>query len=371
MQLKLEKLQKIANDVLREEKKLEALKKELTRSIGPVVVTNYGLKVMAETANDHLDVILMSGKIPGPINISVLEKFITSNEPAARRLVARLLPESFVRRMMHDSDEYVRHVVAERLSSYDVKLMLKKHPNDDHLVSIYGKKKLQEAGIANPVISDEEFDVNGDVPLSTFNASEDHPGMTDSWYDSLARDFIKNYGLNLENNWEEKSVKSYCNSMKSQGVEVDSEKLIKTIYDYLDQRDENMLLTTVSNLRKSQDIDEVFIPVISNEVDQVKKLMQENATGQSYIHSFEELFQVKKEHVENPGKKAGIYESYSRITVPSTGILPSGKIREVDERALDKYVKCWNSQRRIRNQPYQISWCPGDKNEVRFFVGLS
>lgn len=371
MQLKLEDLQKLVGKVVNKEKNVEALKEELTRAIGPIVVTDYGIKVMAESANDHLDVIKLSGRQPGHIKTSLLTKFMKHEEPTVRRLIARLLPESSLKSMMNDSDPQVRWTVAERLPAYYAKQMHRMHTSDDQLLTIYRKKKIQEAGLPAPVIDDEEFDLRGDGPMGDTARYEDHPGITDTVYSSYARDFIKTYGLALEGDWEETAAKGYLNALASQGIDFDKEKFLNLIYDYCEQRNKNMLSQTAESLRKSEDLDEVFIPIISEKMDPVTQLVQEKFVGKSYIQRFEDLFEVRKGEVENPGKKLKINENHATLLAPVSAKLPIGILREVDERALQFYVRCWNSQRKLKNQPYRLSWAPSMLGEINFRVELT
>lgn len=370
MQLKLNKLQKIVKNVISEEKHVNALKRELTATIGPVVVTEYGLKVMAESANDQLDVMLRTGRRPSTGSVGVLTKFMSSDEPEVRRLVARLLPESFVKKMMLDSDASVRLAAAERLSSCFIKEVLRRYPDDDQLHAVYQQKKIVEAGIALPRVVDDEFDIHGDGPLGDTARYDDHPGATDVAYDTLAYDFIKQYGLNMEGNWEEKSVKNYCHAMNSQGYDIDEEKFLKKIYDLLDQRNENMLKSTATKLRKSEDLDEAVMPILPETKDPVVVLFESKNHSDLYMRSFEKLFRVRRGEVDNPGRRFSINESYAKLVVPRSAELPSFILREVDEKALDHYVKCWNRRRQQLDQQYFLSWSILKENKIVFTVGL-
>ena len=375
MKLRLDKLQKIVKNVVNEEKRYDLLKEEITRALGPVVVTTHGPRLMAETANDRLDVMLRCNNQIGPTKTSVLVKFINSDEPQVRRLVARLLPESFLRKMMFDSDQSVRWSVAERLPSNMIAEMVKRWPSDDHLRTVYRSKKLFEAGLPSPKLSDEEFDINGEKPLGDTARYDEHPGMTDLVYDSLARDFVKQYGRTLETHWEETAARTYANGMKSQGVEVDTQKLIDAIYELLSKRDEksleeNVFKSLAATLREADTMEAPYMPVIEERIDKVDALINSRASSSEYIHDFENLFKVSKSSVHNIGKGQGINENFSRVIVPSEATLPTRNLRPTDERALDMYVRNWNRQRQLRNQPYKLSWSPGGRDKVTFQLGL-
>lgn len=376
MHLKLEELQKLVTKVVKEEKRYDSLKEEVSRVVGPVVVTTHDLKLMAETANNHLDVLVRSGKQITPARTSVLLKFIDSGEPEVRRLIARLLPESFVRKMRFDANHAVRWAVAERLPAKIIAEMVKQFPSDDQLRTIYKSKKLYEAGLPSPKLADEEFDINGEKPLGDTAHYDDHPGMTDVWYDSLAREIVTKYGHTIETNWEEKAVDNYANGMKSQGVELDSEKLLDAIYDYLAKREENTLKEgtlrrIAASLRDEDTLDAPFMPVIGEGKDVVNSLLRSQVSPAEYIQQFESTFSVTKASVNNIGRKQGINENFARVIVPVEAILPAGTLRPNDEKALDTYTKSWNRQRQLRNQPYRLSWTPGTRGKVSFQLGLT
>jgi hypothetical protein len=376
MHLKLEKLQKIVKNAIKDEKRGDLLKEEITRVVGPVVVTTVDLRLMAETANKHLDVLMKSGKRINPAKTSILLKFIDSSESEVRRLVARLLPESFVKRMMFDTSRSVRLAVAERLTSGLVFEMVKKWPSDDQLASTYRQKKLYEQGLPSPKLNDEEFDINGEEPLGDTAMYDDHPGMTDAWYDSLARKLVNQCGSTIESNWEEKLVDAYVNGHKSQGYEIDSQKLLDAVYDHLSSRDkksleENTLQKIVANLREEELMNTDVMPVINESIDVVDSLVKSNVSPAEYIQKFESVFSVTKTAVPNIGRKQGINENFARVIVPSNAMLPVSSFRSVDEKAIDLYVGSWNRQRQLRNQPYRLSWSPNGKNKISFHLGLS
>ena len=377
MQLKLEKLQKVVKKVINEEKHFDALKDELTRALGPTVVTTHGLRIMSESANDCLDVVLRTGRQPEAIKTAVLLKFIGSKDPETRRLVARLLPESFIRKMIFDSDFSVRVAAANRLPSLYIKEAIKRNPSDDELLSAYRQKKLHEAGVPTPKLLAAPLDIYGEEPLGDTAKYEDHPGLTDQWYDSLARDLIKMYGKNLEANWEENAVRNYVNGQASQGIEVDKDKLLDAVYDLLSQREknslemnENSLSAIIKNLRNEDVMESVVMPIIPETFDPIKSLVQKSTSPSEYIKNFESLFSVMKIPVENPGRKQGINENAARIVAPASARFPSAHVAAIDEKAVDMYVRHWNSQRQLRNQPYKISWMPSGKKGISFNLGI-
>jgi hypothetical protein len=391
MQLKLEKLQKVASKVVNEEKRIEAFKTEVRNAIGPTVLVTHSLKLMAESANDQLDVLEKTGRSPGPVKTSTLLKFANSDIPVVRKLVARLLPEALVQKMMFDMSPAVRAAVANRLPRNLVVEMVRRFPADDQLMAVSQQKKLQESGLPTPKVVEKHFDLYGEFPLSDAYEGVEDPGFTDAWYDTQAHKIINGptaYGNNLEGNWEEKTVDRLVDSYKSQGIEVDYDKLLKAVYKHMEIRDksaivastmpktakddmqENALKSIVSNLRFMSNYNPDVMPILEEKIDPVSDLLETKTFPSSYMKSFEDLFQVKKGSVANPGKSMGINENYSKLIVPVEATLPSQTMRQVDEKAVDVYVKHWNSRRNLMQQPYRLKWHPVESNTVRFQVEL-
>lgn len=359
MSLKLGKLRREANKVVLEEKSINLLRQELVRSLGPTIVTSYGLKIMAESANDRLDLMEKTGRSPDPVNTSLLIKLSDSSLSEARKLAARLLPERFLERFLRDKDSSVRAATARRLPYVVVKEMVDLHPNDDQLLSIYREKKIVES---KKLIDKDSFDMYGDIVMGDAEEVE-HPGLTDTWYDTTARKLISSYGNNLERQWEEVAVTRYCDSMKSQGVEVDKQKLLDCVYDHLSTRD---------NLALEESFDRVnFMPAFDEEIhNPVKELVESNRSPTDYMKLFEKVFNVVKMPMDNPGKKIGIYENFSRITCPAYAVIPTQGLGFLEEKALDTYVRHWTSMQKLSGGSYKMSWAPYSDSKVRFHVGV-
>ena len=391
MQLKLEKLQKVASKVVNEEKRIEAFKTEVRNAVGPTVLVTHGLKLMAESANNQLDVLEKTGRSPGPVKTSTLLRFVNSDIPVVRKLVARLLPEALVQKMMFDVSPAVRAAVANRLPRNLVVEMVKRFPADDQLMSISQQKKLQEAGLPTPKAAEKHFDLYGEFPLGDAYDGIEHPGFTDAWYDTQAHKIINGptaYGNNLEGNWEEKTVDRLVDSYKSQGIEVDYDKLLKSVYKHMEIRDKSAIIASampktakddidesalkniVANLRFMSDYNPDVMPIVEEKDDPVRNLLESKTIPSSYMKSFEDLFQVKKGPVVNPGKLMGINENYSKLIAPIEATLPAQTMRQSDEKAVDAYVKHWNSRRNLMQQPYRLKWHPAETNTIRFQVEL-
>lgn len=373
MGLKLKELQKVVNKVVKNERSVEALQEEVLRVLGPTILTSRGLSRMAESANDRLDILEVSGRACSQVKPSLLVKFVNSDSVEVRRLVARLLPENFLRLLAKDSDPSVREAVAKRLPLSLVKEMTKRFPQDDTLRTIHRSRSLVEAGLPNPKIVDEPFDMYGEKSMRDAVRDLDPLELSDTWYDSLARKIIKLYGGNIERQWEEIAVKRYCDSMKSMGVEVDHEKLLDAIYDLLEKRDEEILgegtLRNLASRLRSEEI--AVMPIISESVDPVKELISSGYTTREYIERFEENFDVQYAKSLNPAYKM-LAEGPEKVSHPATVKLPQSSFRNVEERALDTYVDAWNTRESFHGAPYRLRWShhPEVVNMVNFHLEL-
>jgi hypothetical protein len=358
MALKLQELQKIVKSVVKEEKNAEVLREEVTRVLGPTVLTTRGLERMAESANDRLDVLDAMNRAYDQIKPSVLLKFIDSNSADVRKLVARLLPENFLKPLMKDPSPEVRGTVARRLSHGLVKEMVRRFPNDDNLRSIEKTKRLMEKGLPSPKIEEEYFDMYGEEPLGNAYDDVEHPGLTDAWYDTLALKIFNMYGRNIESQWEEDTVHRYVDSISSMHVDVDREKLLKKVYELLDSRDEKVVKeSTLKNLAARLRLeDEEVMPVIPETVDPVEEMLSSRLSNHEYVSRFEKTFFVEHKATKTPDYLNEICEGTGIVFHPAQAKIPSQSLRPIDERALDTYVKAWNFKE--SKSLYRLTWSP-------------
>ena len=351
MGLKLGQLRQAAQKVIDEEKSVGIFGRELTRVLGPTVVTTYGLKIMAESANNKLDILQQQERTPGQIATSLLLKFVDSDLREVRKLVARLLPESFLHKLMNDKDYGVRSAVAVRLPSYLIKEMVQKNPSDDQLTSIYRQKKLEEK---KQLMKNNGHGHVFDAAHGVHSKGNTEQELTDPWYTTLAFKIVTQYGNNIEGQWEESAVKSFCDTMKLQDIEVDQQKLLDCVYEYLANRDE-------AALEESVNLDVAFMPILPDVVDPVKQLIESRVSPAEYMKKFEELFCVK----------CGIHESFKRVSAPASALLPDSMLRSTEEKALDLYVRNWNNSQSLKGSPYILSWSPSAiYNRVNFTLGV-
>lgn len=360
MGLKLNELQKVVRNVVKKERNIDTLRGEIVRTLGPTILVSRGLERMAESANERLDILEATDKPYQQIRPALLLKFIDSDSPEVRKLVARLLPESFLKVFMKDSDPSVRAITARRLPLNLVSEMVRRFPKDDTLRDIAKMKRLVEAGLPDPEIEDEEFDMYGEEPIGDVFGDIDYPDLTDAWYDTTALKIINMYGRNIEEQWEEATVHQYVDSMASMGVEVDREKLFDAVYDLLQTRadvvlEENSLSSIAKRLRLE---DTNVMPIISESVDPVQQLLSFKTSPSEYIKKFEEVFSVKYTMSMNPASIV-MSEGPAKIRHPASAVLLDNSIRSIDERAVDVYVDAWNSKNSVKGETYyRLSWSP-------------
>jgi len=364
---KLGKIQQAALEVVEEEKHNNLLGRELTRTLGPTILTNHGVALMAESANKRLDVFEFYDKKPEKIDVKVLLKHADSPNAEVRRLVARLLPENMLNRFVSDNNRGVRLVVAKRLPVHLVETMVKNYPNDEQLEFTL-RQRLSEA-------SDEYFDIYGDKRLGEIEKSVEHSGLTDEWYENQARKIVTTYGGFIEHPWEEKSVSQFTNGLKSQGIDVDQEKLLNCVYELLNARSdaalgESIFKKMVKKLNEQADMEAPVMPILSEEKSEIEELLEARLSPSEFVAQFENVFSVVKSSVPNPGSSLGINENFSRVKCPASAIVPGNFVGSREESALDTYVKHWNSIQKLKGNPYYLSWSPLRGNKVGFTLGV-
>lgn len=374
MGLKLKELQRVINNVVKEEKNFKFLCEEIVKVFGPTILTSKGLNCMARDVNNRLDIFEITGVTPENINTSLLLNFAKSDFFEVRKLVVRLIPENFLKLFIKDSHPTVRFAVAKRLPYRLVKEMIGHHPFDKGLKTIERAKRITEAGLPTPDVSDKEFDLYGDESIKTMIGTIDFSDLTDTWYETTALKIINSHGVNIDKQWEELAVKRYVASMASMGVEVNYEKLLDVVYDLLTSRedkvlDEGLLKSIVLRLRMDE---AVVMPIIPESIDLVETLTLKKLSSSEYIQKFEEIFSVKYVTTLSPAYHI-LCEGSKKITYPARTTLLQNSIRNIDERALDLYVTSWNSRNSIQtNAPYKLTWLPSStvKNFINFHLEL-
>lgn len=374
MRLKLNELQREVKKLIKEEKNADTLAAELTRSLGPTILTTHGIRLMAESVNNRLDYLDQIGKNPSRPKVSLLLRFADSGDSEVRKMVARLLPENFLRSMMWDRNSSVRSAVARRLPASMIREMCKRFPSDDQLVAIEKQKRLHEAGLPNPELEDEEFDMYGDINVGKV---EDDTKLSNAWYDTMAHKIILQYGGNIEGHWEELAVARYCRSVDPLQQNIDHLKLYKTVKDKLaaaekEALEENISLKSIAKRLLEEEAAENIsvMPVISESIDPLRSLVESRKTSSDYMQEFESIFAVKKFFLENPARRMGLFEGHAQVLCPVTAFSPSRSLDVLEENALDMYVKYWNSQHTLQGGNNILSWYPHPEQQGKISFNL-
>lgn len=364
MHLRLEELQRVVKKTIKEEKSYGAVREELFRVLGPSVMVSTNCAKVAEAANEQLDLLEATGRSPrrNQFKFSVILEAASCPSAEVRKIAARLLPERIVARLIVDPSSKVRCAAARRLPYEVVKEGLRRYPGDDQLRTIARDRKITEAGIPTPKVVEEPFDMYGDVPVG--RGPQVEKDVQDTWYDRLAYKLCKEYGSNLERQWEEiLATRVVASHYATSGIKLDRDKLLNAIYKCLEARDEAVLeegslRSIAARLRSESHLDESAMPVIETKTDEIGELLESSLSSSQYVERAEKVFCVKKSSVPAGIKKYRIGEGVSGETmIPVKGKAPNG-IDARSERALDAYVEHWNKQQSIRGEPYRLSWSP-------------
>lgn len=382
MHLKLDTLQKVVKKAIEDEKAAMALKTEITRVLGPVVVSEGKLSTVVAEANDRLDVLDRTGRTGGlsfrPASIAA---FLNDANPEVRKFAVRVLPESFLRKMVVDRDPAVRAAVAARLSLQDVRSMIKRFPKDDQLRSIFRqKRKLAEAGLAKPTVEPMGHDPVEDAErMGDDSRSMPGPELSETWYHEQAMRFLYDYGRNIEYAWEENAVHRFCASLKSSFMfEIDEEKLLKVIKGLIEEKEDkafesNPLKETLSWLEAQDELEmlvENTLPEMVEVTDPVAELVREGLTSEQLLSRAAEVFQVRESMLPLGIRKHRLGEGNAKQTlVPCVGRLPHRfGFRPVDERALDSFCEAWTRRQQIMGEPLRLEWVthPSEEGKIGF-----
>jgi len=379
MRVKLGELQKIVDRTLAEERSIDALREEISRVLGPSVITNVKLDQLAEGANYRLDVFEHTGRGPRTsFKASVMMKFIDSKSVEARRLAVRTLPVSYTSKFKNDADPSVRHAAARLLPLDSLKEMLKKTPHDDELRQITRQRYLAEAGVKTP----EKHPLGTDVPGEAErlgDAVKQHPGpeLSEQYYATLANKLIKDYGGNIEGQWEAPAAHRYCASVKATShVDIDEQKLYDAIMKELEEKDDRTLerysLKEVAQRLLESDSHEM--PLYTEEIDPSRELLESDVSSAEYVKRAMSVFNVRESVMPRSLRKYRLAEGrQGEIRIPCMGKVPGARgISRVDEQALDRFIKSWNDVQLTTGEPIHIDWShnPSGLGLVSFNVEL-
>lgn len=382
MHLKLEELQRVAKETIKEEQNNKSLREELFRVLGPSVMVSKNCEKVTIAANEQLD-LLESLNRPVDRNefkTSVLIEAAKSKFSSARKIAARLLPERIAVRLLTDPSSSVRCAAARRSPYILVKEAFKRFPNDDQLRTITREKRLHEAGLAVPEVVDEPFDMYGEEPLGASVKQKITGDLPDTWYERLAHKICSEYGGNLEGQWEEIiATRIVASHFSTTGVRLDRDKLLKLIYDCIKTREDAVLeegsLKSISaRLMRESYLDEAVLTIHDEERNNpVADLLESNFSSAQYVEEAEKLFLIRKSIVPAGIKKYRLGEgSHVETMIPVNGKIPGDKMDATSESALDRYVESWNKRQAISGEPYVLSWGPHGSgiNMVGFHLQL-
>ena len=372
MRLKIKQLQRAVKITVNENKATSVLKNEITRVFGPIINTDVHIIELARSVNERVNVITRAGRTYGVIKPSALLNLMNHKSSDVRKMVALLIPESFLHKLANDKNMLVLEAVARRAPFKVVKSIVKSNPLNYNVIDTYRERLLEAKATLKS--SDDKY-----VPLGEPVRALDVPDLTDEWYNDVATDMIDMYGRGPEYGWEEKAVIGYCRHTKAtNGVEVDYDKLLKAVFDISDAKDDKIisLKEIAARLRYEDSVDElnetVIMPALPEEVyDPVVELYESNNIGEhSYVEKFSKIFNVKKTFLPEKFKRQRILEGYNtKILIPCVATMPfNEKLVEKHEIAIDKFVKSWNKIN--RTQQLELSWAqnPGSISKVNFFV---
>lgn len=356
-------LKRVMSQTLAEEKAADALREEISKAFGPPVNTDVKIEIMAEEANDRLDLFERTGRsLSYGVKPSLLLKF--SNHPSSevRRLVSRLLPEGFISRFISDKSSAVIHEIAKRIPLREVKALIKRRSGDDQLLTIYKERLLKE---------NSELPRVGETLKGNVKAGLAIPELSDSWYEQMAFNALSDYGVEhggpLENSWDETFVKRYCASLKSTtGIECDPERLWSSIQELLKEREEESLL---KNKLKSAAKRVFETKNVKPKKDSVRDLLEVRCGNAQFVDLFCEIFSVKESSLSGSLFRAQLSEGKStEFGIPYYAHLPAGyKFSPLIEKAVDRFVRSWNGIRAQHGDIVRINWMPHtDSHIIRF-----
>lgn len=380
MPLRFRELQSVAAKAIEEERITQSLVKEVRRVLGPSAYVDGTLKEVAEAAIYRLDVLERTGRnLDANFNRGLMLRLSTSADPTVRRLAARTLPVNDIFSMAGDHHQGVRVEAAKRLPVKLVKEMAARYPGDDAVGNVL-KARLHEAGLPQPKVNKEEFDIYGKKRLGSTKQQGVEEKLSDAYYKTLAKKIILDYSGNLENTWEEIAVHRYVASSKAtSGVEIDEIKLYKEVKKMLRDREDAKLEKAKSSLKeiaqrlRTEDLNE-SLDIAASEVDPVEDLLNAGLSAADYVNKANVVFNVKESTLPPGIRKYKLAEGQAASqSVPCIGRLPHGLgFRSIDEKALDAYCTHWTARQALQGEPLRLEWSthPDEVNKFSFNVVL-
>lgn len=375
MKLKLKHLQSIVKDALYEAKSIDALKNETKRVLGPIMNVEVGMIELAESINDRLDVIELTGRQRGQFKTSVVTKFMKHKNSEVRAMSARLLPENIINSMINDKSPKVRHVIARRAKLNVVKEMMRKFPNDEEIRIIYSQRKIDLTEASN---NENEFEMYAEEALGDASKTyDDDDDLSDVWYTNKAREIYSDYAHHneIDVNWG-RVINGFCDSTKATShVEINKKKLHSALKELIKEKEDKLIGESKYDrfdfeILKENSHETVF-PVIEETIDPVRDILNETNTNQ--IERIKTLFNITEGAISNDVKRYFAGEPISTTVVPVSATLPHRHgIRHMDERVIDMFVESWNLKQIHKKEPFELSWVqdPQEFNKISFKVSI-
>lgn len=328
MRLKITDLQRVVKEAVQEKKAEAEFCNEIKTAFGATVIISDELETLAEQANYRLDVLERTGRKEYiKFSADVAARMAEHKNPVVRKLVARVLPASMIGKLVFDKDDSVRFAALSKSSASVVREATRKYPGDYEIKGLYESKILLE---------------REDSALKS--AAKSPPGedfMSDGWYERTARKLVQDYGRTLDTGWVPNAVNQVCMSMRSVNrFNVDPYKLLKTVVEVISDSEEERL----ERLELNENVD-LNLEASDENKDLVAELVKSKLSSAEYIKKADSVFHVKL--------------SMNESRLPASAVLPYGSSpRFIDERALDTYVRHWNTRLSLNGKPYSLSWTP-------------
>jgi hypothetical protein len=364
MKLEIKHLKDIARNVIVEKKMERVLRQEAAHTFGSRLIESTELEVLAEQVNDLLETFKASGKsVDSKFTTTSLLAFVDNPSVEVRAMIARLLPEGMLPKMVNDKSDVVRHVVASRVGINHLIEMCKRHPSDDQLSLIREERKVEST-----------LSLYHDKPMGSLARSMPLD-LSDLWYQTTARKIIQDHGaftrtpVSLERHWNPLAVKRFVESMRvSSGTEIDEKKLQAAVDEQITEIDENWEgaekvrfssfkeakeYLTKAALEESVMSTPVMVVLEEQESDSLKNLLSSSFTSSEFRKVFESLFHVQFGPPAGDLKKHLIAEGLVQSSlIPKRSKIPEGRVDQIAESVIDRYVRDWNNN----SVNVQINW---------------
>lgn len=368
--LQINKLRSIAKDTIF----AKSLKESAKKMFGCTFQCNDTLKDVCETINEFLYECKTEGRIvENEFKTSLLLSLKDHSDETVRKVVAQLLPESFLKKFFDDRSDVVRYYVAQRLGKSDLLELKRRYPNDFMLQTVIVENKKSINIEPFELIEKDKVDPDynsGKAKQEKVVKQINDIELSDTWYETQAKNILMQYGefsygtpRHVERHWNPLAVKRYCDSIKAtSGVVIDRIKLQNAVNKALLQYDDELLSSTNSlqkikeSLQQNINVDvanQIPTLLIDEGLNKVESLLVERDEKKFY-NKFEDMFDViKKKYKPNIHQLSECIELFD-LTVPKYCSIPEGFVDEVTCKALNRYTSTWNSLN--ESKKIQLTW---------------